>query len=110
MRPFADLRRLEFVQVLTAAPNGNRGAHAMIDARQLWPRLALLGLGTVIVQIAAISQLRVFDTNADLTPLVVADGGAALRLAAGRRRSASASGCSSTSRSCRPSACPRCST
>ncbi len=25
MRPFADLRRLEFVQVLTATPNGNRG-------------------------------------------------------------------------------------
>ena len=44
----------------------------MTDARQLWPRLVLLGLGTVIVQIAAVSQLRVFDTNADLTPLVVA--------------------------------------
>ena len=28
VRPFADLRRLEFVQVLTAAPNGNRGDRA----------------------------------------------------------------------------------
>ena len=26
VRPFADLRRLEFVQVLTTRPNGNRGA------------------------------------------------------------------------------------
>ena len=24
LKPFADLRRLEFVQVLTARPNGNR--------------------------------------------------------------------------------------
>ena len=42
------------------------------DGRRLWPRLALLGMATVILQVAAISQLRVFDTNADLTPLVVA--------------------------------------
>lgn len=44
----------------------------MSDVRQLAVRLTVLGLGTVIVQVAAISQLRVFDTNADLTPLVVA--------------------------------------
>ena len=42
------------------------------DGRQLWPRLALLGVATVILQVTTISQLRVFDTNADLTPLVVA--------------------------------------
>ena len=42
------------------------------DPRRLWPRLILLGLATVILQVTTISQLRVFDTNADLTPLVVA--------------------------------------
>lgn len=44
----------------------------MSDARQLTVRLTILGLATVIFQVAAVSQLRVFDTNADLTPLVVA--------------------------------------
>ncbi len=44
----------------------------LADTVRLPARLALLGLATVIVQVAAISQLRVFDTNADLTPLVVA--------------------------------------
>ena len=42
------------------------------DPRRLWPRLVLLGLVTVTLQVTTISQLRVFDTNADLTPLVVA--------------------------------------
>ncbi len=44
----------------------------MSDARQLSLRLVALGMATVVVQVAAISQLRVFDTNADLTPVVIA--------------------------------------
>jgi rod shape-determining protein MreD len=35
-------------------------------------RLALLGVVLVIVQIAAISQIQILGSNADLTPLVVA--------------------------------------
>jgi rod shape-determining protein MreD len=38
-------------------------------------RLALLALGTVIVQVAAVSQVQLFGTNADLSPLVVASVG-----------------------------------
>lgn len=38
-------------------------------------RLAVLGLLTVIVQIAAVSQLDIFGSNADITPLVVASAG-----------------------------------
>ena len=47
---------------------------AGLDVRLAW-RLAALGLGTVIVQVAAVSQLKIFGTNADLTPLVVASCG-----------------------------------
>jgi rod shape-determining protein MreD len=39
---------------------------------QLLIRVALLGLGVVVLQIAAISQIVVFGASADLTPLVVA--------------------------------------
>jgi rod shape-determining protein MreD len=35
-------------------------------------RLALMGALGVIVQVAAVSQVQIFGTNADLTPLVVA--------------------------------------
>lgn len=35
-------------------------------------RLALLGLVAVVGQVSAVSQLTVFDTNADVVPLVVA--------------------------------------
>jgi rod shape-determining protein MreD len=38
-------------------------------------RLGLLGLLTVIVQIAAVSQIDIFGANADITPLVVASAG-----------------------------------
>lgn len=38
-------------------------------------RLVTLGLATVLVQVAAVSQLKIFGTNADLTPLVVASAG-----------------------------------
>ena len=42
---------------------------------QLAVRLGLLGILTVIVQIAAVGQLDVFGSNADITPLVVASAG-----------------------------------
>ncbi|MCU0259171.1 MAG: rod shape-determining protein MreD, partial [Solirubrobacteraceae bacterium] len=42
------------------------------DPRALTWRLAVLGLVTVIVQVAAVSQLELFGANADLTPLAVA--------------------------------------
>lgn len=35
-------------------------------------RLVVLGLGTVLVQVAAVSQIELLGTNADLTPLVIA--------------------------------------
>ena len=35
-------------------------------------RLALLGLLAVVLQVSAVSQLTIFDTNADVVPLVVA--------------------------------------
>lgn len=44
------------------------------DLRLAW-RLVALGLVTVLVQVAAISQLKIFGTNADLTPLIVASAG-----------------------------------
>ena len=39
---------------------------------QLLLRTALLGVLTVVIQVAAVSQVWLFGTNADLTPLVVA--------------------------------------
>ena len=44
------------------------------DLRLLW-RLTVLGLATVLVQIAAVSQLKIFGANADLTPLIIASAG-----------------------------------
>ena len=44
------------------------------DLRLYW-RLFALGLGTVLFQVAAVSQLKIFGTNADLTPLIVASCG-----------------------------------
>jgi rod shape-determining protein MreD len=35
-------------------------------------RLVLLGLGTVILQVSAVSQIELFGTHADLAPLVIA--------------------------------------
>jgi len=48
----------------------NRG-----EGYQLPLRLALLGFLTVVVQIAAISQVTVFGVSADISPLVVASVG-----------------------------------
>ncbi len=45
------------------------------DVRSLSWRLAVLGIVAVLVQIAAISQLKLFGANADITPLVVAAAG-----------------------------------
>jgi hypothetical protein len=39
---------------------------------QLLLRATLLGVAVVIIQVAAVSQVVVFGTSADLTPLVVA--------------------------------------
>ena len=39
---------------------------------QLVARLVALGLAMVILQIAAVSQIELFGTNADLSPLVIA--------------------------------------
>lgn len=44
----------------------------MNDGYQLALRLAALGFLTVVVQIAAVSQVTVFGVTADLSPLVVA--------------------------------------
>jgi rod shape-determining protein MreD len=43
----------------------------MNNGAQMTLRLALLGLVTVIVQIAAVSQISIFGVSADLAPLVV---------------------------------------
>jgi rod shape-determining protein MreD len=45
------------------------------DEYQLPLRLAALGFLTVVVQIAAVSQITVFGVSADLSPLVVASVG-----------------------------------
>ncbi len=45
------------------------------DGYQLPLRLAALGFLTVVVQIAAVSQVTVFGVSADLSPLVVASVG-----------------------------------
>ncbi|HEX5145776.1 MAG TPA: rod shape-determining protein MreD, partial [Conexibacter sp.] len=47
----------------------------MSDGHQLTLRLAALGFLTVVVQIAAVSQITVFGVSADLSPLVVASVG-----------------------------------
>ena len=47
----------------------------MSDGQQLALRLAALGFLTVVVQIAAVSQITVFGVTADLSPLVVASVG-----------------------------------
>lgn len=47
----------------------------MTDGYQLPLRLFALGFFTVVVQIAAVSQITVFGVSADLSPLVVASVG-----------------------------------
>jgi rod shape-determining protein MreD len=42
---------------------------------QLWVRLAIVGLATLIVQIAGFSQVTLLGVTADLSPLVVASVG-----------------------------------
>lgn len=43
----------------------------MTGSQRLVGRLALLGIATVLVQIAAVSQISLLGVSADLTPLVV---------------------------------------
>jgi rod shape-determining protein MreD len=47
----------------------------MNPAPQLWLRLTLLGLVSVIVQIAGVSQISLLGVSADLSPLIVASVG-----------------------------------
>ena len=42
---------------------------------QLVARLVALGVSMVILQVAAVSQIELFGTNADLAPLVIASVG-----------------------------------
>lgn len=42
---------------------------------QLVARLAALGIASVLIQVAAVSQVQLFGTNADIVPLVVAAAG-----------------------------------
>ena len=107
LRPFADLRRLEFVQVLTK----QRGPQPLMtaDVRQLVLRLvAARRRRACVLQIAAVSQL--VDLRRQRRPHAARRRRRrpAVRLARRRAASASPSACSSTSRSCRRSACPRC--
>jgi rod shape-determining protein MreD len=44
----------------------------MTVSSRLVLRLTVMGVAVVLVQVAAVSQVQVFGTNADLTPLVVA--------------------------------------
>ena len=46
-----------------------------LNYRSLGWRLVLIGLFTVILQVAAVSQVKVFGVNADLVPLVAASVG-----------------------------------
>ncbi|TML31265.1 MAG: rod shape-determining protein MreD [Actinobacteria bacterium] len=58
---------------LSGAPTGGR--RKVTVPSRLWVRLGLLGLATVIVQIAGVSQVTLLGVTADLTPLVVASVG-----------------------------------
>ena len=98
------------MQVLTG-PQGGADVAVRPVVPQLVVRLAGLGLAAACsCRSPLVSQLSVFGTNADLLPLVDRGRRPDDRLGLRRGRSASASGCSSTSPSCRPSASPRWST
>jgi rod shape-determining protein MreD len=47
----------------------------MTPPANLWLRLAVLGLATVLIQIAGVSQISLLGVSADLSPLVVAATG-----------------------------------
>ena len=78
VKPFADVRGMDFVQVLTRARR--RGASAGGDAVRLSPgsfvRVGLLLLLTVVLQLSVVGQIWIFGGNADL----VAAGGRRRRL------------------------------
>ena len=67
LRPFANMRDLDFVQILTRP----QGPAAMTSPTpQLIARLVALAIGGVVVQTAAVSQLPIAGANADLSPLL----------------------------------------
>ena len=68
LRPHANMRSLDFVQVLTRTQEQD-GVSA--DSAKLAGRLVALALAGVIVQTSAISQLPIAGANADLSPLLV---------------------------------------
>ena len=67
LRPFANMRRLE----LRPGPHADAQRHVILFTPQLALRLLALGVAMVILQVAAVSQIELFGTNADLSPLVV---------------------------------------
>ncbi len=134
VHPIANLHNLDIVQVLTAgagtrrvepqprvtrlparrgsaaaapansSPRRRRADERLASRARSLLRLAALALVVVFFQIGVVSEVPVFGVNVDLSPLLVAFVGPAVRLHARGRRAASRSGCSSTSRCCRRSA------
>ena len=83
IEPFADFKRMEFVQVLRAnpqpdpdteqAPNGSSGrGHAVTLTPGTFIRVGLLLLLAMVLQVSTFSQLDVLGGNADITVLAVA--------------------------------------
>ena len=72
LRPFADLRELDVVEVLTG--DSRRGRERAGDAVNVSfatvVRLLVLVLTVVVLQLAVVGQVSLFDANADLLPLV----------------------------------------
>ena len=75
VEPVAELRKLDIVEVLTAARRRPEGADAVTMTPQAAARLALLGLLGGIIQLTTVSQVSVFGVPADLSPLLVASVG-----------------------------------
>ena len=69
--PVADLRHLDVVQILTTPQAGTAAGAGAVSDLKLLIRLVLLGVVTVVIQEAAVSQISIFGVSADLTPLVV---------------------------------------
>ena len=79
VKPYADLRDLDFVQVLTKPTADLRAAAGDADA-VTWnarsvARLVAIGLVGGILQLTTVSQIAIFGVPADLSPLLVASVG-----------------------------------
>ena len=71
LRPYADLRELDMVEVLTRGLARRREAQVPVNVTPgTIVRIALLVLATVVLQIAVVTQIACFDADADLFPLV----------------------------------------